>query len=66
MTVYQKLIHTLGLVQNSTANFDRDIMTIAGMMDEAEIASHIKKEFGRLDPIRQAQIVTMTAEIVAR
>jgi len=39
----QTLLDELAKVQNMPQNQDRDIMTIAGMMDNEEIKKHIER-----------------------
>jgi len=39
----EELLHELMMVQNMPKNQNRDIMTIAGMMDNEEIAAHIER-----------------------
>jgi hypothetical protein len=39
----EELINELGKVQNLAKNADRDIMTIAAMMDNDQIAAHIER-----------------------
>ena len=39
----QELLNELTKVQNMPQNLDKDIMTIAGMMDNEQIAAHIER-----------------------
>jgi len=39
----QELLNELTKVQNMPQNLDKDIMTIAGMMDNEQLAAHIER-----------------------
>ena len=39
----QELLNELTKVQNMPQNLDKDIMTIAAMMDNEQIAAHIER-----------------------
>jgi len=39
----EELLHELMMVQNMPKNQNRDIMTIAAMMDNEQIAAHIER-----------------------
>ena len=51
-------------IQNRTANWNRDILTICGMCSDAEIAEHAQYEFSRLGDACKADVLAFTRSLV--